>query len=250
MNEQKINKEIEQLRYEINIKKIDRISRVSKFVSLLIIPILFVLFTYGAIRLNKLYKEIETIEAKKQVEQLKLKSIKFENQSLEIKKVQLETELMATYGLSIDSITSLSTSKVLEISISANDEIKNIVNTYSPNKNVTIRYYNKTIDEKRIVIELEALGYNFQNRSPSGYMSKKETNAIWFGAGVPIEDTKIVALSLIRAGISIKGIRPFRNSTSNPNYKRNVIEVGASVDLVDKPILTVDYVGKTKGFNR
>ena len=43
MDEQKLNKEIEQLSREINIKKIDRISRISKVVSLLIIPILFAL---------------------------------------------------------------------------------------------------------------------------------------------------------------------------------------------------------------
>jgi hypothetical protein len=208
------------------------------------------LFTYGAIRLSNLYKEIETIEAKKQVEQLKFEALQFENKSLEKKKVQLEAELMTTYGLSIDSITSLSTSEVLEISVSANDAIKNLVKTYSPNKNVTIRYYKKTIDEKRVALELEALGYNFKERPPSKYMSMKETIAIWFGAGVPVEDTKIVALSLIRAGIPIKGIRPYRSSISNPNYKRNIIEVGASVDLEKKPVLTVDYVRNAKEFYR
>lgn len=250
MDEQKVTKEYDQLKKDVNIAKIDRISKISKFVSLIIIPVLFFLFTYGAIRLNNLYKEIDSLEKKKQTEQLKIETLKFEKQTLEKKKIQLETELMTTYGLSIDSITSLSSSQILEISISANDAIKDIIKKYTPNQNVIVRYYKKTIDEKRIVIELEALGYGFQEKSPSGYMSMKETNAIWFGANVPIEDTKIVALSLLRAGIPIKGIRPFRNSASNPEYKKNIIEIGASVDLENRDVLTVESVKNAKEFNR
>jgi len=250
MDEQKVNKEIEHLRNDINIQKLDRISRGSRLVSLIVIPVLFVLFTYGAISLNGLYQEIENIKVIKHVEQLKYETLKFENYVLEEKKYQLETELMSTYGLSIDSITSLSTKEVLEISLSANDAIKSIVRSYSPKNNVTVRYYKKTIDEKRVAVELEALGYKFVERSPSEYMSKKKTNAIWFGSGVQIEDTKIIALSLIRAGIPIKGIRPYRNSLTNPDYKRNIIEVGASTDLEDKPLLTVVNVKNAVGFRR
>lgn len=81
-------------------------------------------------------------------------------------------------------------------------------------------------------------------------MDMKQTNAIWFGANVPIEDIKIVALSLLRAGIPIKGIRPFRTSASNPGFKMNIIEVGASVDLENKDLLTVDQVKNATEFIR
>jgi hypothetical protein len=250
MNEEKLQVEIDLLRKEIDIQKIDRISKLSKIASLLIIPILFILFIYGAFRLNNLYREIQTVTAKKQSEQLKFETLQFENKALEKKKLQLEMELMSTYGLSMDSIKTLSTTKILENSLLANTAIKSIIHTYTPNNDVTIRYYKKTIDEKRIAIELEALGYKFEERPPAEYMSRRETNAIWYGADVPIEDTKIVVLSLLRAGIPIKGIRPFRSSVTDKNYKRNIIEVGASVDLQAKNVLTVDYVKTEKEFKR
>ncbi|MCF8373991.1 MAG: hypothetical protein K9H64_20380 [Bacteroidales bacterium] len=250
MDEQKINREIEQLKSDIDIHKIDRITKGSKWVSIFVIPVLFILFMYGAIRLNKLYQEIEIVEAKKQAEQLKYESLQFENDALEKKKIQLETELMATYGLSIDSITSLSTSEVLEKSLSANDGIKTIVKDYSPNKNVIVRYYAKTIDDKRIAVELESLGYGFEEKIPTAGMSKKNTIALWYGAGVPIEDVKIVALALIRAGAPIKGIRPYAKSLSDPNYKRFIIEAGASVDLESNPLMTVDEIKVAKEFGR
>lgn len=257
MDEHKVTKEYDLLRKEVDIEKIDQVARFSRIISLLIIPVLFILFTYGAIRLNNLYKELNSLEILKQAEQLKIEALKFENSTLEKKKselekkkVQLESELMSTYGLSIDSLTSLSSSQILDKSISSNDAIKDLIKTHTPNHDVTIRYYKKTIDEKRIVLELEALGYEFQEKSPSGYMSKRETNAIWFGANVSLNDVKIVALALLRAGIPLKGIRPFRSSVSNPDYKKNIVEVGASADLDIKGVLSVESIKDAKEFNR
>ncbi|MHC1774885.1 MAG: hypothetical protein AB9834_05665 [Lentimicrobium sp.] len=109
----------------------------------------------------------------------------------------------------------------------ANDAIKNLATGYSPGRNVEVQYYNKTIDEKRIVLELEAPGYKFISRPPSQYMSKKQTNALWFGADVPLKDVKIVAHAMVRAGVPLRGIRPYGSSSSNPAYKINIIEVGA-----------------------
>ena len=145
MEEHKINKEIEKLKNDINIQKINRIARVSNIASIIIIPILFSLFILGVVRLDKLYQEIEDLENKKDSIQIVQNTLQFENSVLEKKKIQLETELMTTYGLTIDSITSLSTNEILEKSLLANNAIKSIVNEYQPNRNIVICYYNKTM---------------------------------------------------------------------------------------------------------
>jgi len=250
MDEEALNKEIEQLRTDLNLHKIDRVSKYSRLGGLAILVILFAFFVYGSLRLNALYKDIDVIESKTQAESLRYKALLFDNNTLETKKSQLEKELMTTYGLSVDSILSLSTSQVLEKSISANNAIKTILKTYTPSSEVSVRYYTKTIDEKRVVIELQALGYKYEEKPASEYMSKRGTNALWFGSGVSLNDTKIVALSLIRAGVPIKGIRPYRNNATNPGYKKNIIEVGASVDLDNKPLLTVQNVISATAFTR
>ena len=250
MDEEALNQEIEQLRADLNLHKIDRISKYSRIGGLSILVILFAFFVYGSVRLNTLYKDVELIESKKQAETLKYNTLLFENNALETKKQQLEKELMTTYGLTVDNIKSISGNQVLEKSISANDAIKTLLQQFTPGQNVTVRYYSKTIDEKRVVIELQALGYNFEEKSAAEYMSKRGTNAMWFGSGVGINDVKIAALALIRAGVPIKGIRPFKNNAANPAYKKNIIEVGASVDLDQKPPLTVQDVLSAKAFTR
>lgn len=250
MDEEALNKEIEQLRADLNLHKIDRISKYSRIGGLSILVILFAFFVYGSIRLNKLYKDVDLIESKKQAESLKYKTLLFENNALEAKKQQLEKELMTTYGLSVENVKSISGNQVLEKSISANDAIKALLQQFTPGQNVTVRYYSKTIDEKRVVVELQALGYRYEEKSAAEYMSKRATNAMWFGSGVGINDVKITALALIRAGVPIKGIRPFKNNASNPEYKKNIIEVGASVDLDNKPLLTVQDIMNAKAFTR
>jgi hypothetical protein len=250
MDKDRINIETEKLRGDINSHKLDRISKWSNNFSAIILVILFSLFVYGSIKFNNLTKDINSLEKIKQVETIKLQSLKFENTSLENKKRQLEEELMTRYGLSIDSIMSLSTNEVLEKSLSANAAIKLIISNYNPNGNVIVSYYDRTIDEKRVALELQALGYQFVKKSSSDYMKKNATNSIWFGSMVPIQDVKIVAFALIRAGVPLKGIRPYPSSKENPGYKRNIIEVGASIDLKDKPLLSVDYIKNAKDFKR
>lgn len=250
MDEEALNKEVEQLRADLNLHKIDRVSKISRIGGLSILVILFFFFVYGSLRLNSLYKDIDAIESKKQAESIKYNTLVFENQALETKKQQLEKELMNTYGLSVDSIRSLSASQVLEKSVMANDAMKTLLKNFTPGENVTVRYYSKTIDEKRVVVELQALGYRFEEKPPAEYMSKRGTNAIWFGTGVKLNDVKVVALALIRAGVPIKGIRPYRNSAASPGYKNNIIEVGASADLQNKPLLSVKDVAMAPRFER
>lgn len=250
MNKKKSNNETDELIKKVNIRAVNKLYRFTNSFSVLMLVVLFILSIYGPIRVNNLTREIKSLEKLKQAEVEKYQSLLSDNKVLEVKKKELEEELMTTYGFTIDSTMSLLKNEGLEKSLSANDAIKFILSRHKPNNNIIIAYYDRTIDEKRVGLELRALGYHFKNKSASEYMSKKKTNAIWFGAEVPIVDIKIVALTLIRAGIPIKGIRPYKNNSTYRNYKKNIIEVGASVDLDTKPQLTVEQVKNAKEFNK
>ncbi len=250
MDENKLNMELERMREELNLKRIDRISKYGRTVSLGILVILFCLFVFGTVRFNGLMKDIAALKGLKQKETLTYDTLESDNAAQEQKKAQLESELMKTYGLTLDSIKSLSTTQVLAKSISANDAIKDLLKAYKPNQNVTVSYFDKTIDEKRVALELSALGYKFVQKPASEYMAKRATNAVWFGKGVPLDDIKIITLALVRAGVPVKGIRPYRSISTVTGYKTNIIEVGASVDLDNKPVMTVEEIRNAKGFER
>jgi hypothetical protein len=250
MNEEQVNIELDKLKQADSYQKFDRIAKFSNLTGVLILILLFILFVYGTIRYNKLGKEIQLLEEKKQNELNKLDSLATEYKALDLKKKDLQKELMNKKGLPSDSIQSASANGLLEKSISADDAIKSIVSNYKPSSNVSIAYYAKTVDEKEVAIELETLGYHFAPKQATVNMGQKATNAIWFGVDVPIDDLKIVALALLRAGVPIKGIRSFKSNARSSNYKRNIIEVGASVDLEALPILTVDQVKNASQFER
>lgn len=78
---------------------------------------------------------------------------------------------------------------------------------------------------------------------------KGATNAIWFGNDVPISDVKLVALTLVRAGVDLKTIRPFRNS--HPVADRNLlIQVGTDEEFAGKPSMTIGEITSAKEFTR
>jgi hypothetical protein len=62
-----------------------------------------------------------------------------------------------------------------------------------------------------------------------------------------VEDVKLVALTLIRAGVQIRAIRP-----SQLPAKRDLplIQVGADVSVVNDPVLTVEAIQRATRFTR
>jgi len=72
------------------------------------------------------------------------------------------------------------------------------------------------------------------------------TNAIWFGEDIDIDSVKLVAYTLIRAGIEIKVINPFQSPREN---KSNLIQVGSWTKFIDYPALTIQQIQKTESFS-
>jgi len=238
-----VNSEMERLKAEINFHKIEKTAKWSQRVGIITLSVLFILFAAGTIQLASMHKEVKLLGERKA-------ALTTEIASLEKKNLQLKSDLVPYFGLATDSIKNIAGSKVFEKSLSANAALKTLAKQSNPTKNTVVNYYTKTIDEQRVVQELKNLGFKYQELPASRRMEKRETNAIWFGSNVPIEDTKIVALTLLRAGVHIKAIRPFKSSILNPSFKKNVIEIGASSDLENLLDLSVSQINTAKTFER
>jgi hypothetical protein len=258
MDQKKIDAEYQYLKGNLDLDKIEKVARTSRLLSILFIPFLFFLFVYGGYKLNSLRQEVTALDllkresiAEREKIQAEIADLEKQKNMLAKEKAAAETDLIKAMGYSPNFDEKEQNDAAKSKAIAANAAIKKMTeNNWNREKDIEVYYYNKTIDEKKIVVGLEALGYQFQTAPPSRYMDKKQTNSIWFGSDVPIKDVKVVALALIRAGIQIRAIRPYQRSSTDPDYKSNRIEVGASVDVERRPPLTVDEVVAATEFQR
>jgi len=100
---------------------------------------------------------------------------------------------------------------------------------------ITIQYFPKDVDQKKVGEVLRALGFRLESRSPQ--VTDLPTNAIWFGENVELEEVKLVALTLMRAGIQIRAIERFKEPSGR---KASLIQVGASRFVADDSVFTVE----------
>ncbi len=109
----------------------------------------------------------------------------------------------------------------------------------------SLKYYFKGIDPTNLNIILKALRDVGFNAVPgTSLLPKNETNTIYAGELVKVEDVKRVAFTLMRAGFKIRQICQFNPNGNHPEYRtRNLIHVGADTSVTEKdPVLTVRYV--------
>jgi hypothetical protein len=104
-------------------------------------------------------------------------------------------------------------------------------------QNVQIEYFWKNVDYNKVEEALRQLGFKVTVKEQINDLA---TNALWFGTQVNQEDAKLVAYTLIRAGIQFKGIRYFR--PTSPRANTALIQIGSDPALVNKPALTVDEI--------
>lgn len=133
----------------------------------------------------------------------------------------------------------------IEESIKAN-EYRNILSELDSvkQKDITVQYFPKNVDGDKVIKAIEELGYKVEIGNTQ--IRDVETNAIWFGSNVKTDDVKLVALTLVRAGVKIKVIRPFRSS----GQRNNLIQIGADALYENKNSLTVNEIVKTSKFER
>src|ERR1019366_9151316 len=99
-----------------------------------------------------------------------------------------------------------------------------------------IQYFKKATDSQKLATALDDLGFALSEETAS---NPRETNGIWYGAGVPENDVKLVAYALMRGGIDLRGIQP------TVRLDTGVIQVGHNPYVQDQPPFTLDFVSKT-----
>lgn len=116
----------------------------------------------------------------------------------------------------------------------------------SERRRIVVQYFPKNVDPDVIEKTLSALGFTFMTGVPQ---QQGATNAIWFGTDVPLSDVKLVALTLVRAGVDLKTIKPFRRSHPVPD-RNLLIQVGTDGDFSEQPSLTINQISNAPGFFR
>lgn len=105
---------------------------------------------------------------------------------------------------------------------------------------ITLQYYEKRLDDEvnmRVVLSaLSEAGFSLQRKQAQ--LPGVPTNAIFCGPDVRSEDMKLVALTLIGAGIQIRTIEALLPHVSKPR----LIQIGADLATRNAPPLTTKQI--------
>ena len=145
-------------------------------------------------------------------------------------------ELLAQFGWDDQSLTKADSDQyAVRQSLNANQVLQQAAPRGGRDRRraVTVEYYPKDVDQNKVESALTELGFTLS--TPPAIVRNIPTNSIWYGAPVNVEDVKLVALTLIRAGVQIRAIQCLVN-------KRHLalIQVGADSSVVNDLALTVE----------
>ena len=158
-------------------------------------------------------------------------------------------ELLLQFGWQSDRVaTAAAGGSSIDQSLKANQAIQQAAARApaASRGNVVVQYFPKNVDGNRVEAALTELGFRLDRRS--ALVPALPTNSIWYGTPVALEDVKLVALTLIRAGVQIRAIRPFPDYS--PRKDASLIQVGADVAVADRPPLTVDAIRDGTAFHQ
>lgn len=116
-----------------------------------------------------------------------------------------------------------------------------VLSQLPPNKartDIVIRYYQHAPDGNS-AYALQKLGFYIHERPVDPELANYQSNAIYFGENVKLEDIQIVGLTLLSEGLPVKLIKPSRFGDS---WKSNSIEIGTDTTLINQPTLTFSEI--------
>jgi hypothetical protein len=157
-----------------------------------------------------------------------------------------QVSLLATYGW-----VGAKDPWLYENAVNADAAIKQLVGETTSagaerRRGTTLEIWTKDIDQDRIRLALSSLGFPTQLRQAK--LKEDATNAVWFGSRADINDVKLVALALMRAGIAVRAIRPIQEWISSKDQA--LIQAGAARDANEWPPMTAEQVLAAKAFVR
>jgi len=160
-------------------------------------------------------------------------------------KINNSLETLINRGFTSSKAKSV-TPKIREQSDQANKELIPELKQNSENKElITVQYFPKDVDPQIIEKTLQKLGFKLETGKPK--ITEVSTNSIWFGEKVKVEDVRLIAYTMIRAGVQIKAIRPFRNLSEKNSL---LIQIGSDAQIQDFQPLTVEKIRETSQFTR
>lgn len=111
----------------------------------------------------------------------------------------------------------------------ANQVRDRILSTYYPRSENLFKGLPKLIDQNLVDLSLRQVGFTNVPYRPEEEVPD-EVNVIYFGKNLDIRDVKLVALTLMRAGIELKAIRPFPKDTQG-NLQAIKAEFNKTMDV-------------------
>jgi hypothetical protein len=107
---------------------------------------------------------------------------------------------------------------------------------------IIIRYYRHAPDGNS-AYALESLGFYIHERPVDPRFSDFQSNAIFYGDSVRLEDIQIVGYTLLKEGLPIKLINPSKFSDS---WKARSIEIGTDTTLLGESTLSLSALQSLK----
>jgi hypothetical protein len=214
--------------------------------SLVMLALLFVVLGAWGI---KAARDKAIVEAERKTRQAAEKE---RDRAIEAERIALErtNALLAQFGWNNDKLTTVASDQYsVKQSLYANQALQQAMPREGREKRraITVEYFPKNVDENKVEAALAELGFSV--RKPPAVVHAIPTNSIWFGSPVDIEDVKLVALTLIRASVQIRAIRPIQDYLVTKK-DLPLIQVGADSSVVNDPVLTAEEINAASRFSR
>lgn len=183
------------------------------------------------------FTQVRALEIKKRELQTEADSLKQQIQQENEELLRVKKELEDAKILRDNLPTNL-----VNQSLEANEEIQSTSPDGNKNRGeFTILYYVKNADTGKVETALRKFGFNIKITNP--IRPDLPSNLIAFGEKVSIEDAKLIAYTLMRAGIEIKEL-----CRASGSSKSLVIQVLGAESLLDDPALTVAKIRRKTMF--
>ena len=235
---------------------IGRASRTAAVLSLLGAAIVFGSLWFSADRLWRMEKKAARLAASTQQLETRRDVLSEEIRGLsdQLEKKMLELNAAAPFalsGLGHREVTQQVAEAGLSGSVRAAQRAEALSRDGAARRaNVAVRYYPRDFERELnaavVLPRLSSFGFRLDRRAQAK-LSDVPTNAIWCGRNVAPEDVKIVALTLVAAGLEIKAIREFRDPTGP---KRGAIEIGGDRSFVNAASLSYEQIAEATDFRR
>ncbi len=146
--------------------------------------------------------------------------------------------LLKDWGFN-DSTAKLATPAQIEKVISANKAVNKSLQGFDRLKasTVKVQYFLKDVDGEVVKQALKSAGFSdLEIKNP---INDVPTNSIWVGDSVSQDETRIIALTLSRAGVTLKSVKRFQNGGG---AKSHLVQIGSDPNLMDKPGLDIQTI--------